>query len=137
MQTADLANVLGLCEQLGYPCTSSALQERFQKIRSHPDHALFVAKNFENQVKGFVHIEKELGLLDHARTELRALVVDEECRGAGIGRSLVQSAESWSLKNGLKMIRVRTNISREETHLFYSALGYQKTKTSHLFVKTL
>lgn len=55
----------------------------------------------------------------------------------GVGRALVASAEAWALGNGFSSIGVRSNVARVESHPFYERLGFARTKTQHVYSKTL
>lgn len=47
------------------------------------------------------------------------------------------SAEGWALSSGFSSIRVRSNVTRAESHPFYERLGFARTKTQHVYSKTL
>ena len=71
------------------------------------------------------------------RCELLGLVVDLEHRRRGVGQQLVAAMERWALGRGLTEISVRSNVVRAESHPFYERLGYQRTKTQHVYRKPL
>jgi len=138
METADLPAVTLLAEQLGYPSNLQNVSERFNKISSHHDYALFVAKSDTKEIIGWIQINKEtMSLIDDAHAEVAALVVNENFRGHGIGKSLLQTAEAWAKENQIKVIRLRSNMKRTDAHRFYLREGYETSKTSNLFTKLL
>jgi GNAT superfamily N-acetyltransferase len=63
--------------------------------------------------------------------------VDEQYRGCGIGRFLLQHIERWAEEKGCDTILVRSNIIRTEAHLFYQRVGYENIKQSKVFAKKL
>jgi GNAT superfamily N-acetyltransferase len=67
----------------------------------------------------------------------RRLVVDEACRGQGIGHLLIRQAEQWAWEQGSSTMCVRSNAIRKGAHAFYERAGYENIKTSLTFRKTL
>ena len=66
---------------------------------------------------------------------ITALVVDDDARGQGVGRALVDAAESQLATQGCPLIEITSNRQRTDAHAFYERLGY--TATSFRFAKTL
>ena len=65
------------------------------------------------------------------------MVVDETCRGRGLGALLVAAAEAWAREQRLSALRVRSNVLRERTHSFYKAQGFSIDKSQVVFRKSL
>lgn len=138
MTFSDLKQVAVLGEQLGYPFPVEEMQERFLEISKLSTHKLFVAKNSNDVVVGWVHVNKESpSLLSDTRAEISALIVDEAHRGKGIGKALMIAAEKWAIENKLPLMRLRSNTIRTEAHKFYQKQGYAIKKSWYLFVKSL
>jgi ribosomal protein S18 acetylase RimI-like enzyme len=55
-----------------------------------------------------------------------ALVVSQSMRGRGIGRALVQTAETDLAERNIQRLTVDTRLTRAEAHRFYESLGYEK-----------
>lgn len=137
MQQDDIEQVTLLASQLGYPCTQEDLRRRFEKIRPLSSHAVLVAKEGE-RVLGWIHFTIEtLSLLGEPRADVSGLVVDENCRGKGVGKALLQAGEAWAKSRGLSIVRIRTNTKRTDAHRFYGREGYAIQKSWHLFTKEL
>jgi len=138
MKNSDLPTVGVLAEQLGYPSDIADLTRRFHTIMKSQDHKLFVARNGDQQVVGWVHVGKEMSsLLTNDRADIGALVVDNRVRSQGIGASLMKTAEKWASERHLNLMRVRSNMKRSDAHRFYQRQGYEIAKSWHLFTKTL
>ena len=138
MAAQDLEQVVALAAQLGYPNTLADLTLRFAAIECTPDYALFVAKEEDGGVLGNIQITAEpLTLLAGPRAEGAALVGEARARGRRIGAQLLERAESWAGERRLPLIRVRSNVAREDAHRFYRRHGYATNKTSHVFTKVL
>ncbi len=138
MSEKDIEDVTKLSEQLGYPNKVSDIKARYIEIKDLSDYSLYVARNSEGKVLGFVQVHAEaLSLLEGSRANLGALIVDQRARGKGVGAALIKKAEEWARERGLHMMRVRTNIKRIEAHQFYEKQGYEINKTSHILTKKL
>jgi len=54
------------------------------------------------------------------------LVVREDFERLGVGRQLVDAAESWGAARGLRRIRLSTGAANTAALTLYDALGYQR-----------
>jgi GNAT superfamily N-acetyltransferase len=138
MTRGDLIDVVRLAAQLGYSNIQDGIEERFSEIQNAKRFALFVARSDQGNVTGWIQINAEpTSLLIGARADIAALVVDEKCRGLGIGKALLLRAEEWAMENQLSLIRVRSNVKREDAHRFYQREGYTLAKTANMFTKKI
>ena len=137
MEFNHLPSVARLCGQLGYAATETELAERLGVLGPHPDHQLLVGLDDEGNVVGWGHGKVDLRLLTGRRLEISALVVDEACRGRGIGAALLGALEIWGRSRGCPHVRVSSQASRTKAHRFYGRSGYDLEKISHLFRKPL
>lgn len=131
---ADDAEVLAtLCGQLGYPCAAPAIARRL------PDSpgVVLVAVDAEGVVCGFAQAEPRRLVMVEAFVELTALVVDDACRGRGVGASLLAAVEAWARQQGSVQLRLRSNVVRERAHRFYRRAGYVETKRQAVFDKRI
>jgi GNAT superfamily N-acetyltransferase len=127
---------VGLSGELGYPASIAAMEERIRNYALLTDRIVFVASR-EGAVIGWI----DIGIVHHLQVEpngeIGGLVVSHTCRSAGIGAKLVSHAEQWVRARGVTKVIVRSNITREAAHRFYLREGYERTKTSAVFSKTL
>jgi GNAT superfamily N-acetyltransferase len=136
MMERHLDQVAILSNQLGYPISKSDLFERFSKLSSQKRHKLFVYEENAN-ILGWIHLECVEDLIEEDKVEIKAFIVDENSRGKGIGRALIEAAEKWGKTYHLHTIYLNCNILRERTHKFYEREGFRKYKTSLFFEKTV
>jgi GNAT superfamily N-acetyltransferase len=137
VEIGDADAITRLSEQLGYPMSVAETAQRLQLIIGFKEHGAFVAE-WDGQVVGWIHVYAAHLLESPASyVEIGGLVVDEACRGKGVGRALVQKAEEWTTENGFDDIRVRSASRRAEAHAFYQRLGFDLVKTQMRFRKDL
>lgn len=122
----DISKLVHLYEQLGYPSTKPKLEKRLQMIFSHADyHTLIAVKG--QKVVGIIGLTKGYSFEhDDCYIRIAMLVVDEDYRGKGIGRKLIQEAEKWTKLQEITIITLNSG-NREErkrAHEFYQHLGY-------------
>ena len=136
MRRDDAGAVANLATQLGYPSSEVQLAERIARVQGREEAAAMVAEDAGNVV-AWVHVELRRTLVADQHAQVMALVVDERCRGRGIGAALMAEAERWARKLGAKAVRVASRTTREEARRFYERQGYRLTKTSNWFEKEL
>jgi len=133
----DAAALARLSTQLGYPVAPEQVVARLQGILRDPNAAVFVAELASGGVFGFVHLMHQQTLECDPRVEVAALVVDEDCRGQGVGRALMARAEAWARERGCRFVNLRSKMSRAAAHTFYASLGYEHYKSQKAFHKEL
>lgn len=136
LEPADLPAVAALCGQLGYPSTVEEIERRAARLAGRPDHSVVVAVR-GGEVIGWIHLSARDTLESDPDVEVAGLVVDERCRGGGVGRQLMAYAERWAASRGRTLVRVRSNVVRERAHAFYKGLGFRIQKTQHTLVKAV
>jgi GNAT superfamily N-acetyltransferase len=136
ISTKDSHAVAQLVAQLGYERTAEHVRRWAQDLDTRPDQAVYVAE-LDDEVVGWI----EVSLVRHLQSDtfglIGGLVVKDGLRGAGIGRSLCEEVENWTLRQGVNRIRVTSRSTREAAHRFYLRDGYRQTKISMVFEKAL
>ena len=136
MRRDDAGAVANLATQLGYPSSEVQLAERIARVLGREEAAAMVAEDAGNVV-AWVHVELRRTLVADRGAQVMALVVDERCRGHGIGAALMAEAERWARQRGANTLRVGSRTSRTAARRFYEREGYRLTKTSNWFEKEL
>ena len=132
IKSQDSEVVTQLTSQLGYPLSEVQIVKNIQAILSSKDHDAFVAVH-ENQVVGWIGVEQTIMIEMAPYCEINGLVIDERFRGKGIGKLLIEKAKQWAKEKGNDRLRLRCNVKRKETHLFYQHLGFIETKEQKNF----
>ena len=131
---ADSNRITELCIQLGYKNNNNEIKERLLKIITDKNSVIFIAEQ-NSIVTGFIQVSIRSTIESGEMAEITGLVVDESFRGKGIGKSLVQKAEGWAKLKKQNILRVRTNVIRTETHVFYKNIGFEEKKKQTVFQK--
>jgi GNAT superfamily N-acetyltransferase len=125
-------DVQRLSEQLGYPLPSDEIENNIKEVISNNDHATFVAVK-DGKIVGWIHGFKAVFLESKPFVEIGGLVVDENYRGKGIGKKLIERIKQWCLKKQISTLRVRSQLKRKEAHQFYLNNGFKEIKEQKVF----
>lgn len=135
-QKEDCSGITHLTNQLGYPSTEEKICEIMDLVLEHEDHQVFIAER-ENTIVGYIHLIQSMRIGSNPFIEIAAFIIDESSRSVGVGSSLIIESEKWASGNGLKDLRIRSNIIREEAHKFFQNRGFQNIKTQEVFLKNI
>ncbi len=133
----DAARIAILSDQLGYSVTNQQAKERIYKIQNNDNHLLYVATLDNEELIGWVHAYICDSIVIQTPALILGLVVDQDYRHQGVGRLLMEEIENWAAKSGAEGVLLRSNIKRNEAHLFYEKIGYTNIKQSLTFYKSL
>lgn len=133
---ADAAALARLTAQLGYAADAETIAGRLARISGAPDQLVMVAV-VEDTIAGWLQAHASVVLESGFRVEIAGLIVSDQFRRGGVGRSLVQRAEQWAREIGAEAVVVRSNTQRVESHRFYPALGFALSKTQSVYRKSL
>jgi GNAT superfamily N-acetyltransferase len=128
----DAAAISELSCQLGYPLSSEQTLQNIEAVMGNKDHDAFAAV-YESNVIGWIGIAYSIQIEMPPYCEIRGLVVDDKYRKSGIGKMLIEKARQWAKERGNDKLRLRCNVIRTETHLFYQHLGFKETKQQKVF----
>jgi GNAT superfamily N-acetyltransferase len=134
---SDAAEIARLAAQFGYTVPEPDVRRRLEALGTMPSQYIAVVQDSRDSIGGWIQAQRTLVLTAGERVEIIGLVVDAATRRRGIGALLVEAAQQWTRTQGLAQIIVRSNVQRDSSHLFYLALGYCRSKTQHVYGKTL
>jgi GNAT superfamily N-acetyltransferase len=136
LQTGDADAVAELCSQLGYPSSAGDLRQRIDEASRSAD-SIALAALLDGQLVGWIDASIEHHLQSSASAVIGGLVVRDNVRGLGIGKYLCLEIEQWARSKSIPLVRVRSQVIREDAHRFYLREGYRKVKTSFVFEKAV
>ena len=125
-----------LVEELGYKIEERELSLRLKDLENFPGQEVFLALKGDQPV-GVLHLSLYPTLIEGTVAEIMALVITESCKGCGLGRRLVDLAKARVKEQGIDRVIVRSNSLRQESHGFYSHLGFTRKKTQHYYTINL
>jgi predicted N-acetyltransferase YhbS len=124
----DLAEVVTLLDQLGYPTTAGQLGRRASRVRESGATTAVVAVAADGRVVGLASLTCVSLLTDDAPYALlTSAVVHEDVRGSGVGRALVEHLAERATAHGCEHLSVNTHVRRAGAHAFYERLGFEFT----------
>lgn len=132
----DAGFISRLCAQLGYATSEKVVEARLRKFADDKFGVVYVA-DANGVVLGWIQVSLRSTVESGECAEIVGLVVDENSRGQGIGKTLVTQGEDWARKMHQHSLRVRTNVVRVESHRFYESLDFEETKKQTVYRKEL
>lgn len=136
VEKQDAPGVKKLAEELGYPSSEEKISEILDTVIQHNDHRMVVVEK-ENDLVGYIHLVSSLRVGPDPFIEIAALSVREDYRKMGIGKALIEQSQEMADEKGIEIVRIRSNIIRQEAHKFFKQRGFQNLKTQEVFVKKL
>ena len=140
VRNTDIYVLGSLMEQLGYPIAVHDLAKNITHYSRLPHQRVWIAE----------HLGKVVGCVAVAITHyfhrpgsfLRviALVVEQQHRRQGVGRELLQHAESFAREAGCTHVELTSGVHRASigTHAFYASQGFEELNDrKKYFVKKL
>jgi GNAT superfamily N-acetyltransferase len=124
----DAAALSPLIEQLmRKPQTPAQIRVRLRRLATTGVDRVLVAV-VDGRVAGVAGVTYAWLLhLDAPTARLMSIVVDEGCRGQGIGRRLVEASVEQARTWGCDRIELTSRLERGAAHSFYEAVGFEHT----------
>jgi GNAT superfamily N-acetyltransferase len=129
---SDVSELNQLTRQLGYPITEDDTKQNLQIILANENEIVYVMTNNE-KVIAWIHIFHATRLESGSFCELGGLVVDSSFRGQGLGKILIEKAIQWSIDRKVDLLKLRSNVIRNDAHRFYRQLGFKEVKEQKMF----
>lgn len=136
-EAPDSSRIADLAGQLGYPCAEEDVRKRLSEMEDSNHYAVFVAELPLGQIAGWIGLYIFRAVELETAAEISGLIVDECIRSCGIGKILLDAAERWARSFSCHTISVRSNVTRDNAHRFYTMNGYQHVKTQKELRKKL
>ena len=133
-----LDGLASLINQWGMPkaYTAEALASDLERVLVRDEYRIYLALSGENVV-GYAQTSDKHLLCFDPFVEIEQLLVDENCRSAGVGTALMSRIEHDALERGIAMVKLRSQVHRTRAHLFYERMGYEYFKISKFYEKKI
>ena len=131
-RASDSYSISQLSLLFGYPQESGDLASvRLNELINSDSDKVWVFEQHK-QVLGWIHLFVAKRLASATFVEIGGLVVSADSRRQGIGRQLVERANSWAREKHLSL-RVRCNAKRDDTCKFYRDINFSELKNQVVF----
>ncbi len=128
----DAAAVASLSRQLGYNMIITDTARQIADILESTNDVAYVAVT-DNNVVGWIHAFYAIRIESHSFCEIGGIVVDEQLRGSGIGKMLIDHIKPWCAIKKCNRLRVRSSVKRSDAHKFYLQAGFTENKEQKVF----
>ena len=122
----DAGSLVSLIAQIGFQVDVSGVASRMQMLAADEEPVIVAERGgalvgmLDWHVMPAIHRPRPVG-------RIVTLVVDEACRGTGIGTALVAEAESRMRARGCEKMEVTSNLVLERAHAFYERYGLERS----------
>lgn len=122
----DADSIASLLHQLGYPATKSLVESKLSSFAGRTTDIVLIAKE-EERVEGVISLHvQDLFHQEGRLGRITSLVINDQCRGKGVGRMLVQAADEFFIASECRRSEVTSGDHRPRAHTFYQEQGYQE-----------
>lgn len=91
---------------------------------------VLVALASDGERLGFVHVHSAVDYFTHEEhSHVSDLAITREAEGRGVGRALMEAAESWAASRGHRLLTLNVFDSNQRARRLYDRLGYQPDTT--------
>lgn len=99
----------------------------YDEIKDDPHYQLFGVYNADDELIATACLTRCPDMTGDARYyyNMENFVVDEQQRGRGVGRRLMEYLENYVKDNDGCYINFTSSMKRKEAHAFYRAMGYK------------
>lgn len=125
----DLAAILAIYSQLGMEdgavLSWDDAKKIFNQMKTYPDYTVYVAVYGTTVVGSFaLLIMDNLGHKGAPSGVVEDVIVHQDWRGRGIGRTMMEEAMSLCASKGCYKLALTSNKLRHNAHVFYKVLGF-------------
>ena len=123
-------------EVMNYEYPLEPMVEQLSALLEKKSHKLYVAVE-DGKVVGYIHGVDFETLYSPPMKRILTFAVDENYRGKGIGRALLEKLEDWAISDGAYTVCVTVDEEVRACRVCVNACGYERTSDQVHFRKLL
>ncbi len=127
----DLVRLLGVLFSIEADFRPDPARQRrgLARMLEDPARRLVLLAEREGAIVGMITVQLVVSTAEGGDAGLvEDLVVDEACRGAGVGRRLLDEAEEWARAQGATRLQLLADRENEPALRFYARQGWSSTR---------
>jgi len=121
--------------------TPEELEEELAALARREDAALFLLTTPSGRPAGFAQCGLRRDYVEGSSSSpvgyLEGLYVEEDCRGRGYGRRLVERCEDWARRKGCTQFASDCQLGNDQSWDFHLAVGFSEANCLICFIKDL
>ncbi|OEH87009.1 GNAT family N-acetyltransferase [Desulfuribacillus stibiiarsenatis] len=126
-----LVNLLGILFSIEHDFTVDRYkqQQGLERMLADPERCCIMVCERNHHVIGMCTAQFVISTAEGGLSSIiEDLVVEQEYRGSGVGKKLLNAVEDWSLKNGAKRIQLVADKNNTPALDFYKKNGWNATQ---------
>ena len=102
-------------------------------LENNPDTEILIAEDENDNSVGFLHMTIQTDYYTKEKhAHITDIVVIKSAEGKGIGRFLMEEADAWALRKGVRWITLNVFDNNRHAQLHYEKAGYRKEWIKYL-----
>lgn len=109
-----------------HECIEGIRNDLMRHLDEQPANSfLFVAEDDDGEPVGFIHLQKTQDYFNgRPNCHISDIAVDEDYEGRGVGRALLDHAETWAREHRCQLITLAVFPGNERARAIYESAGY-------------
>ncbi|MBQ7954882.1 MAG: GNAT family N-acetyltransferase [Lachnospiraceae bacterium] len=136
----DAHDIAKMAIQMWEENTIDGLAEEFKEMIEEAEGVVFLAK-VDGQAAGFAQCQLRHDYVEGTDSSpvgyLEGIFVQEEYRGCGIAKHLLQECEKWAVKQGCTEFASDCELTNSESLKFHMSMGFEEANRIICFTKRL
>ena len=128
-EDAEAVNLLS--GQLGYLLSKEQTLENIKVVLQSKMHTVFVALH-KNITIGWIGATQAMMIEVMPHCEINGLVIDEQYRGKGVGKLLIEKVRQWAKENGKEKLTLHCNTKEPERICFMSTWVLKRSNNRNI-----